>query len=104
MTDVIVTTDGIIRGKYNNGETQDLYRISLYRFASQDGLHNEGNNHFSATPEAGVIEEGIPGSENFGTLSQYSLETSNVDYAREFSLMIVTQRAVARGLARSAST
>lgn len=92
MTDVIVTTDGIVRGKYNNGETQDLYRISLYRFASQDGLHNEGNNHFSATPEAGAVEEGIPGSENFGTLSQYSLETSNVDYAREFSLMIVTQR------------
>lgn len=92
MKDVIVTTDGMIRGKYNNGETQDLYRISLYRFASQDGLHNEGNNHFSATPEAGAIEEGIPGSENFGTLSQYSLEGSNVDYAREFSLMIVTQR------------
>lgn len=92
MTDVTVTTDGFVRGKYNNGETQDLYRIVLYRFASQDGLHNEGNNHFSATPEAGAIEEGIPGSENFGTLSQYSLEGSNVDYAREFSLMIVTQR------------
>ncbi|MDR2489262.1 MAG: flagellar hook-basal body complex protein [Desulfovibrio sp.] len=87
-----VTADGIVRGSYSNGETQDLYRISLYRFASQDGLHNEGGNHFSATPEAGVIEEGIPGTENFGTLSQYSLEGSNVDYAREFSLMIVTQR------------
>ena len=29
---------------------------------------------------------------NFGTLAQYSLEGSNVDYAREFSTMIITQR------------
>jgi flagellar hook protein FlgE len=87
-----VSSDGIIRGSYSNGETQDLYRIGLYRFGSQDGLHNEGNNHFSATPDAGVIEEGIAGTENFGILSQYSLEGSNVDYAREFSMMIVTQR------------
>ena len=92
LRDINVTTDGIVRGNYNNGQTQDLYRISLYRFASQDGLHSEGNNHFSATPDAGVIEEGRPGSENFGTLSQFSLEGSNVDFAREFSLMIVTQR------------
>ena len=92
MRDVTVTTDGILRGNYNNGQTQDLYRIGLYRFGSQDGLHSEGKNHFSATPEAGVIEEGKPGSENFGTLAQFSLEGSNVDYAREFSLMIVTQR------------
>ena len=92
LRELSVTTDGIIRGSYSNGQTQDLYRINLYRFTSQDGLHNEGHNHFSAPPAAGKIEEGIPGTENFGTLAQYSLEGSNVDYAREFSTMIITQR------------
>jgi flagellar hook protein FlgE len=92
LRELSVSSDGIIRGSYSNGETQELYRISLYRFTSQDGLRNEGHNHFSATADAGAIEEGIAGTQNFGTLAQYALEGSNVDYAREFSLMIVTQR------------
>lgn len=92
LVDVQVTSDGIIQGQYSNAQTQDLFRIPLYRFTSQDGLKNEGGNHYSATEESGKAEEGVAGEENFGTLSSYSLETSNVDYAREFSLMIVTQR------------
>lgn len=92
LLEVTVTEDGILRGRYSNGQTEDLFRITLYRFTSQDGLRNEGNNHYSATKESGAAEEGIPGDENFGTLAEWSLEQSNVDYAREFSLMIVTQR------------
>lgn len=92
LLSVDVTADGIIRGQYSNGQSEDLYRISLYRFTSQDGLHHDGNNHYSATQESGPAEEGVPGTENWGTLAEYSLEQSNVDYAREFSLLIVTQR------------
>ena len=92
LNSVSVGEDGVIQGNYSNGETQDLYRINLYRFISQDGLKNEGNNHYSATQESGAAQEGVAGTENFGTTAQYALETSNVDYAREFSLMIVTQR------------
>ena len=92
LRSVAIDKDGTISGSYTNGEQLELFRISLYRFTSQDGLQNEGNNHYSATPEAGEIEEGVPGTENFGSVAQYSLEGSNVDYAREFSLMIITQR------------
>ena len=55
-------------------------------------MRREGSNHFSSTPACGEVQEGIPGDENFGTLSEWSLEQSNVDYAREFSTMIITQR------------
>lgn len=92
LRDLHVRADGIVEGSYTNNQSQDLYRVVLYRFPSQDGLRHEGNNHFSATPESGSPEEGIPGDENFGTLSEYSLEQSNVDYAREFSRLIITQR------------
>ncbi len=85
-------TDGLLVGQYNNGESMDLARITLYRFTSQDGLHREGDNRFSATKDSGEITEGIPGEENFGTLAGWSLEQSNVDYAREFTSMIITQR------------
>jgi flagellar hook protein FlgE len=89
---VNVTPDGIVRGSYSNGQTEDHWRITLYRFTSQDGLHHEGKNHYSATPASGDVTEGVAGSENFGTLAEFELEQSNVDYAREFSLLIVTQR------------
>ena len=92
LREITVSSDGVMTGSYSNGESQDLFRISLYRFTSQDGLRREGNNHYSATADSGAAQEGKPGSENFGTLASYSLEQSNVDYAREFSTMIITQR------------
>lgn len=92
MREMYVTDDGVMRIMYNNNQTQDICRITLYRFASQDGLRHEGGNHYSATTESGPAGEGIPGSENFGTLNDYTLEQSNVDYAREFSNLIITQR------------
>ncbi|MDR2123565.1 MAG: flagellar hook-basal body complex protein [Desulfovibrio sp.] len=92
LRNLTVTQDGIVRGYYSNNQTEDHYRITLYRFTSQDGLRREGNNHYSYTSAAGAVTEGIAGSENFGSVHEYELEQSNVDYAREFSLLIVTQR------------
>jgi flagellar hook protein FlgE len=92
LRNLTVTQDGIVRGYYSNNQTEDHYRITLYRFTSQDGLRREGNNHYSHTPAAGEVTEGVAGSENFGSVQEYELEQSNVDYAREFSLLIVTQR------------
>lgn len=92
LRDLQIKQDGTITGLYSNNQSDDLYRISLYRFTSQDGLQREGGNRFSATSAAGAVEEGRPGSENFGTLQEYFLEQSNVDYTREFTTMIITQR------------
>ena len=92
LRDLQVKEDGTIVGLYSNNQSDDLYRISLYRFTSQDGLQREGGNRFSATSAAGAVEEGKPGTENFGTLQEYFLEQSNVDFAREFTTMIITQR------------
>ncbi|UZP66357.1 flagellar hook-basal body complex protein [Desulfovibrio mangrovi] len=84
--------EGIISGKYSNGESQDLFRISLYRFNNEFGLKREGNNHFSATRESNTAQEGVPDTENFGSIASNALEQSNVDMAREFVTMIATQR------------
>jgi flagellar hook protein FlgE len=84
--------DGIITGKYSNGESDDLFRISLFRFNSDFGLKREGNNHFSATKESNAAQEGKPDTENYGFIASNALEQSNVDMAREFVTMITTQR------------
>ncbi|MCL1888922.1 MAG: flagellar hook-basal body complex protein [Desulfovibrionaceae bacterium] len=92
MSDLFINDTGFVTASYTNGEQRDLYQISLFRFVSNDGLRREGANHFSATDASGPADEGIPGSENFGGLQCFHIETSNVDMAREFTHMIITQR------------
>jgi flagellar hook protein FlgE len=92
LTDLVIGQDGVITGVYSNGQREDFYRLSLYRFVSQDGLRHEGNNQYSASTESGPAQEGAPTEDSFGAINQFALEQSNVDYAREFSLLITTQR------------
>ena len=87
-----ITREGKVVANYTNSQSIDLYTIPLYRFTSQDGLIKQGSNHYAASPEAGNISHGVPGSENYGSLTPWSLETSNVDYANEFAELIITQR------------
>ncbi|MDR1359557.1 MAG: flagellar hook-basal body complex protein, partial [Deltaproteobacteria bacterium] len=88
-----INAEGVLQATYSNGQSADLYQIPLYRFPSRDGLKNEGQNHFSATPDSGPANEGLPGTENFGSVLSTYIEQSNVDVAREMTQMIITQRA-----------
>ena len=79
-------------GRYSNGQGQNLWQIPVCRFTSEDGLRREGSNLFSATEEAGQMEMGVAGTENYGTVNAYNVENSNVDMATEMVNMIITQR------------
>lgn len=92
LQELTVGSDGVISGTYSNGQNQALYQLPLYRFTSQDGLENTGNNRYAATNASGPAEEGAAGTENFGTVTECALEQSNVDLATEFSNLIITQR------------
>lgn len=92
LQDMTITPDGMMVGRYNNGETMDLFQIPIYRFINEEGLRHEGGNRYSSTMESGDAEEGVPGTENYGTLNEATLEQSTVDLAVEFSNMIITQR------------
>ncbi|HNG96098.1 MAG TPA: flagellar basal body rod C-terminal domain-containing protein, partial [Acidobacteriota bacterium] len=45
-----------------------------------------------------VAQTGDPGSENFGTLSGYHVENSNIDLAQEMTHLITLQRALSMSL------
>ena len=79
-------------GHFSNSESLDLWQIPICRFTSEDGLRREGSNLFSATPDAGQMEMGVAGTENYGTVQAYNIELSNVDMATEMVNMIITQR------------
>lgn len=92
LTNVTVSSDGVITGYFSNGQNMDLYEIPVARFTSEDGLRREGGNLFSATEESGTMELGKAGTENYGQVLAYNIEGSNVDMAQEMVSMIINQR------------
>ena len=89
---VSVTSDGIVQGRYSNGATQDLGRVSLATFRNPNGLISLGNNLWSESTESGQPAVGIPGAGQNGTLSSGQVEESNVDMSQELVQMIIQQR------------
>lgn len=87
-----VDQDGILSGHFTNGQTEELYQVGVYKFNSPWGLSRDGHTNFVATQASGDAIEGVAGDRGRGIINQNSLESSNVDMAKEFSNMIVTQR------------
>ena len=70
-----------------------LGQITLTTFINDAGLQAQGSNLFTATPASGSPQDGVPGTNNAGTLLQGSLEQSNVEAVTEISNLIAAQRA-----------
>ena len=92
LSSIGIGADGIIEGIHPVHGRLQLGRIDLVTFENPSGLEQEGNTYFSSTANSGTPKYAVPGTSGSGALSAGSLEMSNVDLAREFSDMIVTQR------------
>jgi len=86
-----IDSEGIVYGKYSNGEPRALAQIALSSFNNPRGLTKKGSNMWAATNDSGPPVIGTVGS-GVGKLFTNSLEQSNVDLAQEFVRMITVQR------------
>ena len=93
VSSVQVGEDGMVTGIFTNGKTKALYQIVLAKFPNYQGLAAVGNNLYRASIDSGEPIIGAAKTSGRGSISQMSLEMSNVDLATEFVKMIVTQRA-----------
>ncbi len=94
VTDVTISPTGVVTGnKGPGGDSTELGRIELARFANPSGLMAMGQNLFAATPASGEAEVGYPQDEGMGRLVQGQLEGSNVEIVQEMVDMISAQRA-----------
>lgn len=87
-----VGDDGIILGRYTNGQSKDLGRVVLANFVNPNGLKSLGGNQWLATFESGNELVGSPGSSSLGVLQSSAVEDSNVDLTAELVNMITAQR------------
>ncbi len=88
-----IGADGIVLGRYTNGQSKPLGQISLANFRNPQGLAPLGNNIWMATSTSGPVMEGSPGSSGqYGPVQSSALEDANVDLTKELVDMITAQR------------
>ena len=91
---ITISNDGIVSALQPGDPTPtEVGTIQLADFVNPAGLQPVGQNLFLETGSSGSPQTGTPGIDGLGTLSQGSLETSNVNTVEELVNMIETQRA-----------
>lgn len=87
-----IGSDGVILGRYTNGETRAQGQIVLADFVNPQGLVSMGNNQWVESSGSGQPLVAAPGSGSLGMLQSGSLEEANVDMTEELVKMITAQR------------
>ena len=87
-----IGSNGIVLGRYSNGQTLQLGQIALSNFRNPNGLQPLGNNSWAETATSGQPLPGTPGSGSLGVLQSSAVEDSNVDLTKELVEMITAQR------------
>ena len=93
LVDFNIDQSGIITGIFSNDTMQTIGQIGMATFSNADGLIRAANNTYSLSGNSGQAVETFAGIGNGVTLVPGALETSNVDLAKEFTNLVVAQRA-----------
>ena len=92
LTGVTIGTDGLIEAKYSNGDSVPVTKISLVRFANDQGLTQIGNTSWTESQESGSPLAGEADSGTFGQIRSGTLEQSNTNLTTELVDLITAQR------------
>ncbi|HQT34135.1 MAG TPA: flagellar hook protein FlgE, partial [Thiobacillus sp.] len=87
-----IGADGVVLGRYTNGQSAVLGQVVLANFANPNGLQQLGNNMWAETSTSGNPLIGVPASGSLGVLQSSAVEDSNVDLTAELVNMITAQR------------
>ena len=92
ITGYSVGNDGIVQGRYSNGQTRAQGQVALVAFTNPQGLRSLGANQWGEAPDSGPALTGAPNTGNLGALQSGALEDSNIDLTAELFDMITAQR------------
>lgn len=87
-----IGSDGVVQGRYSNGQTFAQGQIVLANFTNPNGLQALGNNQWAETSVSGPSLVGAPNTSNLGVISASTVEESNVDLTAELVNLITQQR------------
>lgn len=87
-----IGNDGVIQGRYSNGQTRNIGQMVLANFDNPNGLQSVGGNQWIETSVSGQPTVDAPGSGRLGQVQSNAVEESNVDLTSELVKMITQQR------------
>jgi flagellar hook protein FlgE len=87
-----VDTNGVMTATFSNGGTEVLGQLAIATVSNQQGLARDGSNLYSTTSASGQMNLGVANSGGRGSISDSTLEESNIDISTEFANLIVAQR------------
>ncbi|MBI1210406.1 MAG: flagellar hook protein FlgE [Alphaproteobacteria bacterium] len=93
LTGVRVDGDGKVIALFDNGIEKPIYQLPIATFLNPDGLRALDGNAYAGTVDSGDVSLKVASQGGAGTVQSSALEQSTVDLAKEFSDMIVIQRA-----------
>jgi len=93
LNGINITIEGFVVASFSNGETQRLYKLPISTFADVSLLEARSGNVFAQTEGSGQFNLREAGRGGAGLIAPSSLEAANVDIGKEFTDMIITQRA-----------
>lgn len=92
LTGFSVAENGIISGRYSNGQLRPQGQVALANFVNVQGLQTLGGNAWAESASSGQPLVGAPATGNLGLLQAGAVENSNVDLTAELVNMITAQR------------
>lgn len=92
LTKVDFDENGTVLGTYSNGENISLGRVALVRVPNEQGLDKKGGTQWDSTQFSGNKIWGESNKGSFGTVSNGTLEQSNIDMTQELVDLISAQR------------
>jgi flagellar hook protein FlgE len=92
LTKTELDQEGYLVLTYSNGQTVKDSQLALANFENLSALQSIGGNRFELFGKTAQVIAS-PGSVSLGKLKVSGIELSNVDLAREFSELIIVQRA-----------
>ncbi len=84
---------GNVVGAFDDNSSRNVYKLSLGVFDNANALGMKNGNVFTPTKESGSAKLTTAGSTGYASFTPNAKELSNVDMAKEFSKMMVTQTA-----------
>jgi len=110
VTGISVDQTGVVVARYSNGQSTQLGKVAIAKFANPQGLQQSGDTTWAESPASGTAVLGEAGTASFGLIQTGALETSNVNLTEqllnmiEFSRQFEMQAKVIRTASENAET
>jgi len=92
LTGIQLGDNGTLMATFSSGKQIAIAQVALAAIGNPDSLVSVGNNNFQVGTNTLTPTVGLPNTGNRGNILGGSLESSNVDLAKEFTNLIIYQR------------